>query len=493
MLNYIIRRLLLMVPTFIGILLINFGILRLNGWSLTAEMHSASMWGEVGGGSSRHGGGGGEKASASSRSIENYIDKFRRRGDDLPALLNFRGFWTEQDVVGMLRDSAPDSPLKPSRRGDIEKDLWLAGHFAVPLLAKVLADDSLKDLHPAASMAFSLCAHTTEEQFLEQKRTSSEIDDMHSRNRELNDNRFTATDPDRETKRRELLDLYRRDAGIWKIGRGERWTAIVRQTGFVEIMRRLFTGQLWSDSKQANAFSVIGRRWYISAGLNITSIILSWLVSIPLGIRAARVNGSLEERTTTNILFLLWSMPSFFLGTVLLHLLCTRSGGHEPLFSNLGIPGDEVFWYSTPHFLANLAWHAFLPLVVLTYGSFTAYSRYMRGNLLDQLGSDYVRTARAKGCSEDRVVYRHAVRNSMLTMITLSAGLLSELFGGFVVVEWIFSVPGLGMLNLEAAQQFDAPLLMASTVISVTLLLFGILIADLLYGLVDPRIRARYA
>jgi len=116
----------------------------------------------------------------------------------------------------------------------------------------------------------------------------------------------------------------------------------------------------------------------------------------------------------------------------------------------------------------------------------------MRANVLEQLNADYVRTARAKGCDEDRIVYRHVTRNSMVTMITLGSGLLSELFGGFVIVEWIFSINGLGSLLIDAALQRDAPLVMGSTLISVVLLLVGILVADICYALVDPRMRSRY-
>jgi len=128
----------------------------------------------------------------------------------------------------------------------------------------------------------------------------------------------------------------------------------------------------------------------------------------------------------------------------------------------------------------------------LSYASFVSLSRYLRGNLIEQLGSDYVRTARAKGVSEDAIVNRHAFRNSSLTLITLSSGLLAELFGGVLIVEMIFSINGLGWLLLDAARQQDAPLIMASTVVSVGLLLVGILVADILYAVVDPRIRTRY-
>jgi peptide/nickel transport system permease protein len=147
----------------------------------------------------------------------------------------------------------------------------------------------------------------------------------------------------------------------------------------------------------------------------------------------------------------------------------------------------------TTTYLLDLLWHAALPLVTLTYASFVALSRYLRADLIEQLHGDYIRTARAKGGDDDRVVYRHALPNSTLTLITLSSGLLAELFSGALLVELIFSINGLGRLLLDAALQQDAPLIMGATVVQVGLLLIGILIADLCYGLADPRIRSRYA
>ncbi|HEX3135675.1 MAG TPA: ABC transporter permease, partial [Planctomycetota bacterium] len=199
------------------------------------------------------------------------------------------------------------------------------------------------------------------------------------------------------------------------------------------------------------------------------------------------------DQVTTSGLFLAWSLPGMFLGTLLLFHFCTDTAASKALFPNRGLSSKNSLWIPTKQYLLDLLWHAFLPLVVLSYSSFTALSRYMRANLLEQLDADYVRTARAKGCTDDTVVYGHASRNSLITMITLGSGLLADLFSGALIVELIFSISGLGWLMLEAAVERDAPLLMGSTVISVSLLLIGILIADLLYAVADPRIRSRYA
>ena len=174
-------------------------------------------------------------------------------------------------------------------------------------------------------------------------------------------------------------------------------------------------------------------------------------------------------------------------------LFCSDSSYGWKIFPARGELPDNAIWLNGLELMGQVAWHWFLPLVTLSYASFTALSRYMRGNVLDQLHADYITTARAKGASDNRAVYQHAVPNSMVTMITLGSTLLTELFGGFLIVEFIFSIDGLGTLLYQAALNNDIPLMMGSTVVTVVLLLVSILIADILYAVADPRIRSRYA
>jgi peptide/nickel transport system permease protein len=504
---YIIRRLLLMIPTFIGILIITFAVLRLQGPTLVEQMQSGA-----GGGRGGEGAGAGlageRKAQGASKNVENYIDRFRRAGLDRPALINGRGFWSKDTVVDLLRQTAANGPYRdrPSVRGRIEKqDLWLGGRLLVEPLAAVLRDDTLKELHGPASTAFALCAYTSLEPRDLTRLSNDELGRVRARNEILRDHRidyrnlsgtgFVLDDPDHDAKRTALLAVFDDPANraLFVRSRATAWGALLAETGFCDFMGKLFTGSLYSETRKDYVFSVIADRWYITFWLNLIAILIAWSVSIPLGIHSARRLGTWEDRATTTGLFLLWSLPSFFVGTLLLYHFCTDSAGAKAWFPNRGLSSDGALWLPTGAYLLDLAWHAFLPLLVLSYASFTALSRYMRANLLEQLNADYVRTARAKGVSDDAVVYRHAARNSLVTMVTLGAGLLSDLFGGVLVVELIFSIPGLGWLMLDAAIQQDAPLLMGSTVISVVLLLFGILVADILYAVVDPRLRSRYA
>jgi peptide/nickel transport system permease protein len=502
MLAYAIRRILLMIPTFIGILIINFAVLRLQGPTLVEQMQVGS--GGQGGAAST----GERKAQGAAKDVENYIDRFRRSGIDLPALMNVRGWYSKEQYVAWLRDTVANGVYKeiPSKRNKLEKELWLSGPQGIPPLLAILQDPSLSDIHAPTAQALSYCAYVTLSPRDLQGMSGENIQHIQRRNETLRNNRIFFTNSREHgmvlvdtaataaSKREMLIAVCTNpvNAAEFKARAGSAVHALFFSTGFCDFITKLFTGDLYSESRKDYVFSVIADRWSITFWLNSIAILIAWLVSIPLGIRSARRVGTLDDRATTTALFLAWSMPAMFLGTLLLYHLCTDSSGHKAWFPNRGLSSENSLWMPTGQYLLDLLWHAALPLFVLSYASFTALSRYMRANLLEQLDSDYVRTARAKGCSDDQVVYGHATRNSLITMITLGSGLLAELFSGALIVELIFSIPGLGWLMLDAAIQQDGPLLMGTTVISVSLLLFGILIADLLYAVADPRLRSRY-
>jgi len=139
--------------------------------------------------------------------------------------------------------------------------------------------------------------------------------------------------------------------------------------------------------------------------------------------------------------------------------------------------------------LKDIGWHLVLPLFCMTYGSLAAISRYMRSGLLEVIRSDYIRTARAKGLSERVVIGKHAVKNGLLPILTLLAGLLPAVLGGSVIIEYIFGIPGLGLWVVDAIYQRDYNVLMGVQLLTTVLVLIGILLTDLSYALVDPRIR----
>jgi peptide/nickel transport system permease protein len=139
--------------------------------------------------------------------------------------------------------------------------------------------------------------------------------------------------------------------------------------------------------------------------------------------------------------------------------------------------------------VADVAWHLVLPIGCLTYGSLAALSRYMRTGLLEVIQADYIRTARAKGLPERTVIGKHALRNGLLPILTLLAGLLPAVLGGSVIIEYMFGIPGIGLWTIESIYQRDYNVIMGVQLLSTILVLVGILLTDLSYALVDPRIR----
>jgi len=158
------------------------------------------------------------------------------------------------------------------------------------------------------------------------------------------------------------------------------------------------------------------------------------------------------------------------------------------VFPVFGLHSVSVADWPLVERLKDYVWHLILPVACMTYYTFAALSRYMRASMLETVGQDFIRTARAKGLNERVVVYRHALRNSLIPIVTLMADLLPALIGGSIVIELLFSIPGMGQLSYQAVLHRDYPLIMAIFTVSAVMTLIGILLADLLYTVVDPRI-----
>jgi peptide/nickel transport system permease protein len=231
----------------------------------------------------------------------------------------------------------------------------------------------------------------------------------------------------------------------------------------------------------------IGERIPITLAMSLISIVLAYLIAVPIGIHSATHPGSAADRVMTTGLFMLYSLPSFWIAT--LGIIYFGGGDYFHIFppSNLySIDYSESwpFWKKA----GDILWHLALPMIIYTYGSFAFISRQMRGSMLETVRQDYIRTARAKGLAERVVVYKHALRNSLIPIITLLAGLLPGLIGGSIVVEKIFSIPGIGLLAFQALLERDYPIIMAELTISAILTMLGVLLADIMYSVVDPRI-----
>ncbi|MCX6141138.1 MAG: ABC transporter permease [Candidatus Kapabacteria bacterium] len=251
-----------------------------------------------------------------------------------------------------------------------------------------------------------------------------------------------------------------------------------------------FTGRPdFGNSFQDNrpVFEKMVERVPVTLSMNLIAIILAYMIAVPLGIYSATHPGTLTDRISTFVLFALYSLPVFWIGTLALTFLANPEFVSIFPSSGLRSPTFSVNW-SLWKKLMDYSWHLALPMIVYVYADFAFISRQMRSSMLEVIRQDYVRTARAKGLSERSVIYRHALRNALIPLITLVAALIPNLIGGSVIIESIFSIPGMGELSFRGLVARDYPMIMAVFTVSAVLTLAGMLVADVLYSFADPRI-----
>ncbi|MEK6615929.1 MAG: ABC transporter permease subunit [Bacteroidota bacterium] len=220
-------------------------------------------------------------------------------------------------------------------------------------------------------------------------------------------------------------------------------------------------------------------------GISLLSILLAYLIAIPLGVYSAVKKGTRKEKTITTTLFVLYSLPNFWIATMLVVFLC--GGDYLSWFPAPGgapIPNDAPLWYK----FSEGAYRLLLPLFCWTYGSLAFISRQMRGGILASITQDYIQTARAKGLDEKQIIRKHALKNSLLPVITLFASIFPLAISGSFVIETIFNIPGMGKLSLDALYARDYPIIFTVMMFTAILTMLGNLVADILYAFVDPRI-----
>ena len=225
----------------------------------------------------------------------------------------------------------------------------------------------------------------------------------------------------------------------------------------------------------------------ITIKINLISLVIAYVVGVPLGVWLSIRQNTTTDRVLTTGTFVMWSMPSFWVGMLLIMFFCNREFQHW--FPASGIQSLEAtedwgFW----RLFWDHAHHLALPVLASCFASFAGISRFMRTSMLENLRLDYVRTARAKGLSERVVILRHVLRNSLIPIVTILAYILPGLIAGSVFIETIFTIPGMGFLAFQSVLVRDYPMVMAIFTIGSTLSLAGILVADILLKVVDPRI-----
>ncbi len=231
----------------------------------------------------------------------------------------------------------------------------------------------------------------------------------------------------------------------------------------------------------------IKERLPITIYINLASMFLIFLMAIPLGVVSALRRGTAFDRGITVLVFIGFSIPGFWLALICMDIFGVRlgwlpiSGIHSPGYQAMGVLERWL----------DLSKHLLLPVAISAFGSLAGLSRYMRSSMLEIIRQDYILTARAKGLSENQVIYKHAMRNAMLPVITILGLSIPGLIGGSVIFESIFSIPGLGQLFYQAIMMRDYNMIMGSLTIGAVLTLLGNLLADVAYSLADPRIRVQ--
>ncbi len=229
---------------------------------------------------------------------------------------------------------------------------------------------------------------------------------------------------------------------------------------------------------------VIVEHMGISFAIALIATFFEFMISIPLGITAATHQYSLRDYVVTVLVMIGISLPSFFFGQMLKDVLALKlgwfpaSGLIDATASNKGLA-----------LLADYARHVFIPILTIVILSIGARMRMTRANMLDVLNSDYIRTARAKGLKESVVINKHAFRNTLIPLMTTLAGLLPSLFSGAIITEQVFDLPGIGKVALDAMNRGDIPFIMGYNMFLAALSVLGVLLADLMYGVVDPRVK----
>ncbi len=229
---------------------------------------------------------------------------------------------------------------------------------------------------------------------------------------------------------------------------------------------------------------VIAEHMGISFAVALVATFFEFMIAIPLGITAATHQYSIRDYVVTILVMIGISLPSFFFGEVLKDLLAVKLD----LFPVSGLV-DATKSLSGLELLADYAMHMFIPILTVVILSIGARMRMTRANMLEVMNSDYIRTARAKGLKERVVINKHAFRNTMIPLMTTMAGLIPSLFSGAIITEKVFDLPGIGNVALDAMNRGDIPFIMGYNMFLAVLSVLGVLMADLMYSVVDPRVK----
>lgn len=239
-----------------------------------------------------------------------------------------------------------------------------------------------------------------------------------------------------------------------------------------------------SLTRRRNVGLLIRERLAATLLLSGTSLILAYLFSIPLGLFSSATSDSIGERSMSTFLYMLYSLPAF-VAALYLQIIFHLKLGWLPL-DQMTSPEYETFTFAGK--VGDIMFHSLMPVFCFTYGSLAYFTRFVKANMQEEIQQDYIRTARAKGVSERVLLVKHAFRNTLIPLVTLIGLTLPTLLSGTIILEKIFTWPGMGSLFFESILQRDYPTIMGLVLMFSVLTLAGQLLADILYAIVDPRI-----
>lgn len=472
MLQYALRRTLMMVPVFFLISLLIFLVLNL----------APGRPGQAGST---------ENVQKGSENVSESVSIFKRQFDlDKPILLNTRFLLDQAEVRAMLvtagsLEGAPGNAeiIAAKERLD-DYGAYLVRHLIA------LLDDPSPAVQRSAGAALTMAAKRPlrSESSGSAEEVTAENAQIDAFNKQFRDWKCDQPDPACLADVRAKWQGWftgSRDAYTWE--GAEQVGALLLDTRFARYWGKLLRLDLGvSVVDYEPVLPKLIRKLKYSISMSLTSVVLAYLLAIPLGVFSAVKPGSRADNAMTVTLFVLYSLPTFFTGSVLLRLLSVG----EPFawFPTGGFYSDDDPPVTTLGMLLDVGWHLALPIATSTAVSLAALSRYARTGVIDVIRADYIRTARAKGLSEPVVILKHAVRNGMIPILTLLGGLLPVLVSGSVVIEVVFTIPGMGSFLVDSINQRDYNAVMAILLASSLLTQIGLLLSDLSYALVDPRI-----
>ncbi|MHC4973941.1 MAG: ABC transporter permease [Planctomycetota bacterium] len=472
--TYIIKRVLLMIPTLFGISLVLWLIVTAAPGDPGSQAFTEAL--ETG-----------SADAGESRRI------FRAQFNlDKPLFWNDYVDLTPEEVLQEIRVTQDlEKPGNVRIKADFQLQDW--GSYSVPPLIEAI--DLAQDTKEKAAVLRCLQRNAKRLGAVRPGRRLTE-EEKHEAREIQADTRYIedqlairrgAGDGEIESKAQRWKQWYaeERDRFEWSgWGRFERQLFDTRFAKYWGSLLRLDLGD--SHVHKEPVFGLIVSRIPISLTLALTSLVLAYLVSVPLGIWSAVTHRSRKEQTVATVLFMLYSLPSFFVASLLLRYL--GIGQPWDIIPVAGYESPDTADMTTWDHIQDVAWHTAAPIFCMTYAGLAALSRYAKTGVLNVIRSDYVRTARAKGLAERVVILKHAVRNGIIPIITLLGTTLPVIVGGSVIIESVFNIPGMGFLIWDSILQRDYNVVIGETLIVGVLVMVGILFSDILYAVVDPRI-----